>query len=94
MPTFAMLGQYTSQAIGGISAERTNEAMEILQDLDGEVRSIHALLGDKDLLLLVDFPSIEAAMTGSVALSKATGIACTTYPAVSVEEFDRMMDEV
>jgi len=43
------------------------------------------------VMLIVDFPGIEQAMKASVALSKMTGIAFTTSPAVTVEKFDEMM---
>jgi len=49
------------------------------------------MLGEKDLLFILAFPRMEQAMKASVALSKMTGIAFTTCPAVSVEEFDRLM---
>jgi uncharacterized protein with GYD domain len=52
---------------------------------------MYSLLGEKDLVFILTFPGIEQAMKASVALSKMTGIAFTTYPAISVEEFDRLM---
>lgn len=60
----------------------------------GKIQSAYALLGEKDLLLIVNFPNIEQAMKTSVALHKLMGIAFTTLPAVTVEEFDRMMGRV
>jgi uncharacterized protein with GYD domain len=58
------------------------------------VESIYALLGEKDLVFIVNFPGTEQAIKASVALSKATGIAFTTLPAVTVEEFDKLINEV
>jgi hypothetical protein len=40
---------------------------------------------------VVTLPSLEAALKASVALSKQTGIAFTTSPAISVEEFDKLV---
>ena len=77
-----------------ISAERPQKARELLARFGGEVRAGYALLGENDLLFLVDFPQTEQAMQASVALSKLTGIAFTTSPAVAVDEFDRLMGEV
>jgi hypothetical protein len=37
---------------------------------------------------------MEQAVKASVALSKLTGIAFTTFPAVTVEDFDKLMAEV
>ena len=94
MATFFMLGKYSAEAVKGISAERTEQAALEIQKFGGEVRSIYALLGEHDLALIADFPGIEQAMKASVALGRLTGVSFTTSPAVSVEEFDRMMAEV
>ena len=51
-------------------------------------------MGEYDLVLIVELSDTEQAMLTSVALSKLTGIAFTTAPAVSVEAFDRIMDKV
>lgn len=55
---------------------------------------MYALLGDHDLVLVLNFPGVDKAMQASVALNKLTGIAFTTSPAVTVEEFDRLMAEL
>jgi uncharacterized protein with GYD domain len=94
MATFFMFGKYTSEALKGMSAERTGEATWLIRKLRGEVKSTYALLGERDLALIVDFPGIQQAMKTSVALSKLTGISFVTSPAVPVEEFDRMMGEI
>ncbi len=94
MATFFMFGKYSSEAVKGISAERTDKAVELIKKFGGEVSSIYALLGEKDLVLIVDFPNIEQVMKASVGLSKLTGISFTTSPAVTVEEFDKIMTEV
>jgi uncharacterized protein with GYD domain len=52
---------------------------------------MYAMLGEKDLLLVVELPGVAAAMQASVALSRMTGIAFTTSPAITVEEFDQLM---
>ncbi len=91
MATFFMFGRYSLEAIKEISAERTDKAVSIIKDSGGEVDSMYALLGEQDLVLIVDFPGIKQAMKASVALSKLTGISFTTSPAVTVEDFDQMM---
>ena len=50
--------------------------------------AMYALLGEPDLIIIIDMPSPEAAMKASVELSKATGIGFSTSQAVSVEGFD------
>jgi uncharacterized protein with GYD domain len=94
MATFIVFGRYSVQAIQGMSAERTAEAAKLIAKFGGEVKAMYALLGKTDLLAIVEFPGVEQAMQASAALTKLTGISFTTSPAVSVEEFDRLMAEV
>jgi len=94
MATFLMFGKYSSEALRGVSSKRTEEAVSLIKKFGGEVKAMYSLLGEKDLVIILTFPGIEEAMKASVALSKLTGISITTSPAVTVEEFDKMMTEV
>lgn len=94
MATFLMFGKYSSEALRGVSSKRTEEAVSLIKKFGGEVKAMYSLLGEKDLVLILTFPGIEEAMKASVALSKLTGISITTSPAVTVEEFDKLMTEV
>jgi len=91
MATFFMFGKYTLEGIKGMSPARTKKIVNVIKKAGGEVRSMHALLGEKDLVFIVDFPGNEEAIKASVAITKLTGIAFTTSPAVTVEEFDRIV---
>jgi len=91
MGTFVMFGKYTSESLKGMSAARTKKAAALIKKLGGKVESIYATLGECDLVCIVSLPGVGAAMQASVALSKMTGIAFTTAPAVPVEEFDKLM---
>jgi uncharacterized protein with GYD domain len=94
MATYFMFGDYSAEALKGISAARTGQAVEAISRLGGEVSAIYALLGEHDLVFIADFPGTEQAMQASVALSKMSGISFTTAPAVGVEDFDRLMAQV
>jgi uncharacterized protein with GYD domain len=89
-----MFGRYSSEALKGMSAKRTKESESVIKKFGGKVESMYALLGEKDLVFILTFPGIEQAMKASVALSRMTGISFTTLPAVTVEEFDKLMIEV
>jgi len=91
MATFIMVGKYSSEAVKKISAKRTDDTVKLVKSLKGEVKAMYALLGAHDLLFIVTFPGVEEAIKASVALSKATGIAFTTSPAITVAEFDKLM---
>jgi len=84
MATYFMFGKYSAEGMKGISAERTEKAAALVKKYGGE----------HDLVLIVELPGTEQAIKTSVALAKLTGISFSTAPAVSIEEFDKMMEEV
>jgi uncharacterized protein with GYD domain len=92
MATFFMFGRYSRDAVKEISAERTVKATAVIADLGGEVKAEYALLGETDLVLIVDLPGVKEAMKASVELTRMLGISFTTSPAVTVEEFDKLME--
>jgi uncharacterized protein with GYD domain len=91
MSKFLMLGKYSLEAIKGISAERTDKAVEVIENSGGKVEAMYALLGNYDLALVIDFPTTSDAMKASIGLTKLTGISFTTSAAVTVEEFDKIV---
>lgn len=91
MATYFMFGKYTMEGAEGISAARTDKALALIKENGGEYKSGYALLGDVDLILIVDMPDTGQAMKTSAALSKLLGVAFTTQPAVSAEEFDKLL---
>jgi uncharacterized protein with GYD domain len=93
MPIFMMFGKYSSEALKGISAERTSKALEVIRENGGKVISKYATLGEHDLVFTLDFPDQEKAFATSVALNKLTGISFTTSPVVEVEKFDKLVAE-
>ena len=94
MQTFFLFGKYSPAALKGISASRTKRASKLIQKYKGKVHSIHALLGEHDLVIIASLPSAEAALKTSVALGKATGIMFTSSPAVAVNRFDKLVAKV
>ena len=91
MATYLMFGKYSLEAVKAISAKRTDETAALIKQHGGELKAGYALLGDIDLVLIVSLPDTEHAMKASAALSKLLGISFSTAPAVSVEEFDKLM---
>lgn len=91
MATFFMFGKYSADAFRNMSTERTTKGVELIKNYGGEVKSMHALLGEYDLIFQVDFPDLKTAMKASVALSKYTGIGFVTSQALRVEEFDDLV---
>lgn len=91
MTTFFMFGKYSMEATKAMSVKRTERASALIRELGGQLKAGYALLGKTDLILIVDFPGINEALKASVELSKLLGIGFTTAPAVTVEEFDKLV---
>ena len=91
MATYLMFGEYSIDAVKSVSARRTDQAIALIKQNGGEYKGGYAMLGDIDLVLIVDLPDTESAMKTSKDLSRKTGISFTTAPAVSVAEFDKLM---
>jgi uncharacterized protein with GYD domain len=88
MTTFFMFGKYSSEAVKGISAERTKHSVELIKKYGGEMVSIYALFGEKDLVFIVKFRTLADAIGASVGLNELTGISFSTIPAMTADEFD------
>ena len=91
MATYFMFGKYSLEGMKGISAGRTSKTLALIKKYGGEFKAGYALLGDVDLVLIVDMPDTGQAMKTSAALGKLLGVAFSTAPAVAVEEFDKLM---
>ena len=90
MSTYVLLGKYSPNALKKISNERTAKAINLIKKLGGKVHSMHALLGDYDLVFIVDFPGNTQAMEASLALFKLTEISFKTLPAIEIKAFDKL----
>ena len=90
MATFFMYGKYSQEAIKGISADRTKKALDAIVKAGGKVNSMYAMLGKYDIVLIADFPGVTDVMKASIALNKLTNIAFKSFPAVTIEEFDKI----
>ena len=91
MAMYVMLGKYTAEALKGVSADRTKKALAVIEGAGGKVQSMQALLGPYDLAFIVDFPNSGQAIKVSAELMKMTGVGLTTSPAMSIEEFDKLV---
>src|SRR4026209_2132800 len=84
MATYLLFGKYSSEALKGISAKRSEDAKALFKKHGGGLKAAYATLGGIDLVMIADLPDNARAMAASAALAKATGIGFTTAPAVTV----------
>jgi uncharacterized protein with GYD domain len=94
MATFMLFGKYSAEAFKGISTKRTEKASELINKFGGEILSMYALLGERDLVLIVKFPDTESAAKASIAVSRLTGISFETSEAIPVDQFDKMVSDL
>ena len=94
MATFLMFGKYSSRALQEMSILRTDKAVDLVKQFGGEVQAMYATLGQQDLVFVVSLPGTDEAMKASVALTKLTGISFNTMPAVTVQDFDKLMSGI
>ena len=94
MSTFFMFGRYTSGSIENISSERTREAHKVIEQFNGKVKAIYALLGEYDLVIIAELPQMAEAMKASIALKRITDISFFTAAAMPIEDFDQLVDEI
>ena len=93
MPIFMMFGNYSKEAMKGISSDRTDKVVTLVEKNGGKVISMYAVMGEHDLVLTLDFPDQESALAVSVGLRRLTGITFSTSPVVEVEKFDKLITE-
>ena len=91
MATYFLTGTYGADAIKGISQKRTSDVSKMIEEMGGKIVSIYLLLGEKDLVIIAEFPGLKEAIKGSVNISRMTGISFSTNPAITAAEFDEFM---
>jgi uncharacterized protein with GYD domain len=91
MTTYFMFGKYSLEAVKALGGERTEKAIAVIEANGGTFKSAHMLLGDTDVVAIVELPDTERAMKTSVELSKLLWVSFNTVPALTVEAFDQLM---
>jgi len=94
MATFFMFGRYSKNALDQVSVDRTRQAHQVVGELGGQIKAIYALLGEYDLVMIVELPRMAEAMQASITLKRLTDICFFTTAAMPVEEFDQMVGEM
>ncbi len=91
MATYMMFCKYSPESAKAINPKRTTQALDLIKKYGGEFKAGYALLGDVDLVLVLDLPDTEHAVQTSAALTKLLGISITTAPAMSADQFDKLI---
>ena len=92
MSTYFLLGNYSNASLAAAREARTNAVVGILEELNGQIIAIYALLGAFDLALVVNLPDNLSAMKASIEISRQTGITFTTLPGIPIDHFDDILN--
>lgn len=90
MSTYLMYGKYNPGSLNKISRERTDQALNLIKENGGQIKSSYALFGENDLLFIISFTENKDAIKTSVELGKILNISFTTMPAITIDEFDEL----
>ena len=93
MNTYFMFGKYSFEAVKEIRPERTTKAIKIIEALGGKVKGMYAILGDYDLIVIIECPDLDKIIKMSVDLAIITGIHFSTFPAITVDYFDALVSK-
>jgi uncharacterized protein with GYD domain len=93
MTTYILFGKMSVNSIKDISSVRTMKSVTIVEKYGGRIQAVYALLGGADVLAVIDFPGMDEAMKASLELTKLLGIAFSTSPAMTIDEFDKLAEK-
>jgi uncharacterized protein with GYD domain len=96
MPYFIGTGQYTREAMTGMMKSPENRrlsAEKLFERLGGKLHSYFVTFGEKDWLIVVEMPSVEA-MAAASAIATAGGGVCnlSTTLAMTAEEAQKAFE--
>jgi uncharacterized protein with GYD domain len=90
MSIYLMYGNYNPGSLQEISPERTEKAKDLIQENGGTIKAGYALLGETDLLFIVDFNKTKDVIKTSVEMGNLLGITFSSVPAITIAEFDKL----
>lgn len=93
MPTYVMLINYTPQGVEKIkeSPARLDAAKKAFQTVGVELKEVYLVMGQYDLVTIVDAPNDEAVAKAVLALASLGNVSTQTLRAFTEEEFRRII---
>ncbi len=95
MPTYIQLINWTEQGIRGVkeTPKRTENAKALARKLGGKI-DIHYTMGEYDAVAIVEMPSDEAYNRFALASGAVGNIRTKTLKAWTLEEFQKIIDQI
>ena len=95
MPTYIQLINWTEQGIRGVkeTPKRTENAKALARKLGGKI-DIHYTMGEYEAVAMVEMPSDEAYNRFALASGALGNIRTKTLKAWTLEEFQKIIDQI
>lgn len=94
MPRFIHLVNYTTEGVEQIGAHEP-QPEDVIESLGaGDIQSVHATLGQYDIVAVTEFPDAETATQFSIAMSKGGHSSAETLRAFTQDEFGDIVEGV
>ena len=93
MPYFVTLAKYTDQGIRNVkdSAKRADAFEAAIRAAGGTLKDLYLVLGEHDIVAVMELPSDEAAAKLSLATASLGNVRTTTLRAFNREEFRKII---
>ena len=96
MPVFISLIKYTDQGVKIIKDihKYQKEAIKNAEKMGVKVIGLYHVMGEYDIVLIIESPSDEAAVTSALAASSDGNIRTNTLRAFTQEEFEEIVKKL
>jgi uncharacterized protein with GYD domain len=96
MPTYISLVQYTSKGIEAIkeSPKRLDAARKAFEEAGAKVKDFYLVMGEYDIVLVVDAPNDEAVAKVSLMLAAKGSVRTNTFRAFNEAEYRKIVSSL
>ena len=96
MPKFMIAGRYTPQGMQGVKKDKASGRQKAItaacHDLGGKVEAIYFALGEDDVYVIADMPSVAAVSSLCVTVGSSGMVKTRTVPLLTIAEMDAALD--
>lgn len=96
MPKFMIAGSYTPQGMQGVKKDKASGRQKaiaaVCSEMGGKLDAIYFALGEDDVYVIVDMPSVAAISSLCVAVGSSGMVKTRTVPLLTVAEMDAALD--
>jgi len=96
MPTYVTLWKYTKDGLTDMkkTSDRYKAVKKIISDAGGKLLSIYGLIGEYDVITIMEMPNEKAAASTILKICSKGRITSQTMTALSIDDFLAITKEV